>query len=365
MKNMYPATQTFIYNGRFATQKTTGVQRVARELIVALGRLPNYGKVTVVVPPQPGLLSVDGTNTVKIGFGKGVFWEQLVLPLFAGRHRIVNLSNSASIFRLNQVIYMHDAAVFDTPAHFSWRFRAWYRLMFWILARTSSCVVTNSDFSRQRLAHHCGVPTGRISVVPLGADHLDAIVADTSVLHEHGLESKRFVLAVSSMNPTKNFGRILEAFRQLNDPSIDLVIVGMKNASVFGNVQEVQNVAPNIKAVGYVSDEQLKALYQHAHCFVYPSIYEGFGIPPLEAMRNGCPVIVGRSSALPETCADAALYCDPYSSEDIADKLRELLRLPDLRATLIERGHRHAAKYRWGTSAEKLTQVIDRSRRAT
>jgi glycosyltransferase involved in cell wall biosynthesis len=361
---MYSATPTFIYNGRFATQKTTGVQRVARELIVALGRLPDNGGMTVVVPPLPGLESVDGTHTVKMGFGKGVFWEQLVLPVFAGRHRIVNLSNSASIFRLNQVIYMHDAAVFDTPAHFSWRFRAWYRLMFWILSRTSSSVVTNSEFSRQRLAHHCGVPAERISVVPLGADHLDTITPDASVLEEHKLVSKRFVLAVSSMNPTKNFARILEAFRQLDDPTIDLVIVGMKNSTVFGDVQDMQNVAPNIKAVGYISDEKLKALYQHAHCFVYPSIYEGFGIPPLEAMRSGCPVVAAQSSALPETCGDAALYCDPFSSADIADKLRTLLRLPDLRASLIERGYSHAARFRWDTSAELLRQAINRSRRS-
>lgn len=361
MKNMHPTAPSFIYNGRFATQKTTGVQRVARELIAALGHLPGNGGVTVVVPPQPELQSVDGTHLVKIGFGKGVFWEQLVLPVFAGRHRIVNLSNSASIFRLNQVIYMHDAAVFDVPAHFSRRFRAWYRFMFWILARTSSCVVTNSDFSRQRLAHHCAVPAERISVVPLGADHLDAITPDASVLQEYGLESKRFVLAVSNMNPTKNFGRILESFRQLNDPSIDLVIVGMKNASVFGDVQDMRAIAPNIKAVGYLNDQKLKALYQHAHCFVYPSIYEGFGIPPLEAMRCGCPVIVGRSSALPETCGDAALYCDPYSSEDIADKMRTLLLMPEVRSTMIERGYSHAARFRWDTSAEMLRQVIHRS----
>ncbi|WP_345814231.1 glycosyltransferase family 1 protein [Paraburkholderia sp. PREW-6R] len=360
---MYSAAPTFIYNGRFATQKTTGVQRVARELIVALGHLPDSGGVTVAVPPIPDLESVDGTNTVKIGFGKGIFWEQIVLPLFAGRHRIVNLSNSASIFRLNQVIYMHDAAVFDRPAHFSWRFRAWYKLMFWILARTSSCVVTNSDFSRKRLAYHCGVSPERIAVVPLGADHLDAVAPDESVLREHNLQSKRFVLAVSSMNPTKNFGRILEAFRQLNDPDMDLVIVGMKNSTVFGDVQDLQGVAPNIKAVGYISDEKLKALYQHAHCFVYPSIYEGFGIPPLEAMRSGCPVVVSNSSALPETCGDAALYCDPYSAEDIADKLRVLQQSPELRSTLIERGYAHAARFRWGASAESLRKVIGASRR--
>jgi glycosyltransferase involved in cell wall biosynthesis len=357
--NTLAEPQKLVYNGRFTNQKTTGVQRVARELISALVQLPHSGHVTVVVPPQPECVPVTGAKTVKIGFGKGVIWEQLILPLFAGNNRIVNLSNSGSIFRSNQVIYMHDAAVFDTPAHFSWRFRAWYRLMFWILARTSSCVLTNSHFSRDRLAHHCGVPAERIGVVPLGADHLDPIVPDTSVLNEHALVPDRFVLAVSSMNPTKNFSRLVQAFHELNDPLIELVIVGMRNTTVFGKADDLSNVAPNIKYVGYVSDEKLKALYQNARCFLYPSIYEGFGIPPLEAMRNGCPTIVGKLAALPEVCADAALYCDPLSTKDIADKLRELLDSPQLWADLKQRGYVRADKYRWSTSADMMMKIID------
>jgi glycosyltransferase involved in cell wall biosynthesis len=356
--NMSSKPPVFVYNGRFTSQKTTGVQRVARELIAALIELPHAGEVTLVVPPQSEIVPVSGARTVKIGFGTGVFWEQVVLPLFARRHCIVNLSNSGSIFRGRQIIYMHDAAVFDTPAHFSWRFRTWYRVMFRILARTSSRVLTNSDFSRERLAHHCGVPAARIDVVPLGADHLDAIEPDLDVLHEHGLASSRFVLAVGSMNPTKNFRRLVDAFRRLDDRSVSLVIVGIKHAAVFGNAGEPSCEAPNIKYVGYISDAKLKALYQHACCFLYPSIYEGFGIPPLEAMRNGCPALVARAGALPEVCADAALYCDPYSTDDIADKLRELLSSPELRADLQRRGHAHAARYRWRDSAEKLMQAI-------
>ncbi|VVD27260.1 glycosyltransferase family 4 protein [Paraburkholderia dioscoreae] len=351
--------ESFVYNGRFTGQKATGVQRVARELIVAMAQLPEISNITVAVPPGDNILPVDGAKTVKIGFGKGLFWEQFVLPLFAGRRRIVNLSNSGSIFRPHQVIFMHDAAVFDTPAHFSRRFRAWYRIMFWILARTSSCIVTNSDFSRQRLAHHCGVPASRIGVVPLGADHLDATDPDESVLGEHLLTSNRFVLAVSNLNPTKNFARIVEAFRQVNDPSLDLVIVGMKNP-IFGKIEDISNIAPNIKYVGYVSDSKLKALYQHARCFVYPSIYEGFGIPPLEAMKNGCATLVASAAALPEVCGDAALYCDPYSSDDIAVKLKSLLYSDELRADLRHRGHLHAGKYRWQTSAQILLTELQK-----
>ena len=138
---------------------------------------------------------VGATTTLKVGFSKGVIWEQLALPLFSSRNRIVNLSNSASVFLGNQIIYMHDAAVFDTPAHFSRLFRAWYRVMFWILARTSLCVLTNSRFSRDRLAHHCGVSTKKISVVPLGADHLDALEPDASILKTLSLTPGRFVLA--------------------------------------------------------------------------------------------------------------------------------------------------------------------------
>ncbi len=349
----------FVYNGRFTGQKATGVQRVARELIVALAQLPETGNVTVAVPPGDKIWPVDGAKTVKIGFGKGIFWEQIVLPIFAGRRRIVNLSNSGSIFRPSQIIFMHDAAVFDTPAHFSRRFRAWYRVMFWILARTSSCILTNSDFSRERLAHHCGVPVSRIGVVPLGADHLDAIEPDASVLGENSLTPKQFVLAVSNLNPTKNFARIVEAFRQINDPALDLVIVGMKNP-IFGKIENIANIARNIKYVGYVSDSKLKALYQHARCFVYPSIYEGFGIPPLEAMKNGCPTLVARAAALPEVCGDASLYCDPYSSDDIAEKLKSLLYSSELRADLQQRGCLHASKYRWQTSAQILLHALEK-----
>ncbi|KAB0643767.1 glycosyltransferase family 4 protein [Burkholderia latens] len=348
-----------VYNGRFTTQKTTGVQRVARELIAALIKVRPHDPVTVLVPRQPAV-AVNGTTTVKVGFYKGVVWEQLVLPLFARRGRIVNLGNSASIFIGNQIIYMHDAAVFDTPAHFSRTFRMWYRVMFWILARTSSCVLTNSRFSRDRLAHHCGVPPEKIRIVPLGADHLDALEPDTSVLGKHGLTPERFVLAVSSMNPTKNFARLIAAFRQVDDLSIDLVIVGMQNTTVFGRQDHVSAAAePNIKYVGYISDEQLKALYQNAACFLYPSLYEGFGIPPLEAMRYGCPVIVGQSAALPEVCADAALYCDPYSQDDIARKLRTVLDSAELRAELKRKGKLHAEKYRWSRSAEMMTEIFD------
>ncbi|CAB3749660.1 glycosyl transferase [Burkholderia sp. MSh2] len=347
-----------VYNGRFATQKTTGVQRVARELIAALVRLQPQDSVTVLVPPHTDAV-VSGTRTVRIGFSKGVIWEQLVLPLFARRDRIVNLSNSASIFLGNQIIYMHDAAVFDTPAHFSRLFRAWYRVMFWILARTSVCVLTNSRFSRDRLAHHCGVSADKISVVPLGADHLDSLEPDASVLNEHALTPGRFVLAVSSMNPTKNFARMIAAFRQLGDPSVDLVIVGMRNTAVFGAQDDIAATEPNIKFAGYISDEKLKALYQHAACFLYPSIYEGFGIPPLEAMRYGCPTLVGRTAALPEVCADAALYCDPYSSNDIAEKLRSLLDSAELRADLKRRGAFHAEQYSWSKSAETMARIFN------
>ncbi|MGS0891027.1 glycosyltransferase family 4 protein [Burkholderia stagnalis] len=356
--NTFKKSKGLLYNGRFTTQKTTGVQRVARELIAALITFQPQDPVTVLVPPQPGV-PVHGARTVKVGFSKGVFWEQVVLPLFARRNRIVNLSNSGSIFLRNQIIYMHDAAVFDTPAHFSRPFRVWYRIMFWILARTSMCVLTNSYFSRDRLAHHCGVPKERIGVVPLGADHLDPLEPDASVLAEHSLTSNRFVLAVSSMNPTKNFGRLIEAFRQIDDPSIDLVIVGMRNATVFGKQDPLSTAEPNIKYVGYISDEKLKALYQHAACFLYPSIYEGFGIPPLEAMRYGCPTVVGKAAALPEVCADAALYCDPYSSNDIAEKLRTLLNSSELRADLKRRGALHAEKYRWSRSAEMMTRIFN------
>jgi glycosyltransferase involved in cell wall biosynthesis len=214
-------------------------------------------------------------------------------------------------------------------------------------------LLTVSAFSRQRLAACVGQAQQRFAVIPNGAGHLDAIGADADVLGDTEPIDGRFLLAVASANPSKNLARLVEAFGRL-DPSqgLRLVIVGGSNSRVFANAG-----LPAIEGVlrlGAVDDAGLKALYGRALALVVPSLYEGFGLPPLEAMACGCPVAVARAAALPEVCGDAALYFDPLSVQDIAVALQRLADDERLRDTLRQAGRARAAAFTWRAAGQRL-----------
>jgi glycosyltransferase involved in cell wall biosynthesis len=127
-----------------------------------------------------------------------------------------------------------------------------------------------------------------------------------------------------------------------------------------GKHQEVEDLPPDVVMAGAVSDEELKSLYENAGCFLFPSLYEGFGLPPLEAMYCGCPVIVSREASLPEVCGDAAMYCDAYSVADIAHKITNMMGDANLRDRYRLLGREHARQYRWDVSARALLGVLDK-----
>ncbi|MGF6899194.1 glycosyltransferase family 4 protein [Paraburkholderia sp. GAS348] len=347
-------------NGRFTSQRVTGVQRVARELLRAIGRERRGEPLEIILPPDGELMKIDGVRSLKSWGGRGVFWEQLILPWLCINSTLINFSNSAPIFKRKQVVILHDAAVFDMPEHFSLLFRIWYRLMFWALTRTSKKIFTVSYFSRERLAVHLGVDPASIHVMHLGCDHIDRLVADNEILARHSLVRDQYVLAVSSVNPTKNFARLVEAFSNLSsNTAIKLVIIGGTNGAVFRAPKSPDcGDAANVVHVGYVSDQEVKALYENAACFAFPSVYEGFGIPPLEAMRCRCPVLAASAASLPEVCGDAVVYCDPYSADDIRQRLSELLGDADLRERLRERGFARAEQFAWSESARTFMKQV-------
>ena len=280
-------------------------------------------------------------------------WEQLRLPRAARGGLLLNLSGSAPALAAPQVCFVHDAAVFDHPEAYTAAFRQWYRFLFRRLSRTARLLFTVSAFSRARLAVALGVPQDRILVVPNGADHLADVVADTSVLATHGLADHPFLLAVGSANPTKNLATLLDAWRVLNrGDTARLVLVGGNNARVFADHRHVE--VPGLVRLGHVGDAALKALYGRAVGLVFPSIYEGFGMPPLEAMACGCPVAASTAASLPEVCGGAALEFDPHSVSAIAAAMRALLDDAALRERLRVLGLRRAAGYRWDDAAALL-----------
>lgn len=354
----------YILNGRFLTQPTTGVQRYAVELVKALDMLIDCGVIDSSRYSFCLLSSNDASYDLnlkhiplkRVGHFKGHFWEQFELPLYTYDGFLINLCNTAPILKHNQTATIHDASVFGFPQAYSFAFRNWYKLLFKMLGITAKKIITDSSFSKEELAKYCGIDKDKIDVVYLGKEHILAIQPDDSILHRHDLIRKRFVLAVSSMNPNKNFRSIVQAVELLGDMGFDIVIAGGTNPKIFS--QSELSLPNNVKHVGYVSDGELRALYGQASCFIYPSFYEGFGLPPLEAMACGCPVIVSQAASLPEVCGDAALYCNPHCPEDIAKKIALMMSDDDLRAKFRQKGLERAELFTWEKCARETMKLI-------
>lgn len=348
-------------NGRFLSQATTGVQRYAIEIVKALDTLVfNDGshkrrRVVLLTPPgtpAPGWLRLIASRSV--GLLRGQVWEQLELPQYTRDGVCLNLCNTAPLAGRSTVVVIHDAGVFAVPETYSRAFRLWYQLLHPRLGRRALSIVTVSQFSRSELGRYVGIAPERIAIIPNGGEHILAQPADSGVLKRLALRG-RYVLAVSSQSPHKNFGGIVAALQHLRH-DVELVFAGGANPRVF----RLSGTDPGkAHLAGRVTDGELRALYENAACFVYPSFYEGFGLPPLEAMTCGCPVVVSRAASLPEVCGDAAVYCDPADPADIARAIETVLGSSELQADLRKRGPERATRFTWNNAARSLLDLVD------
>ena len=351
-------------NGKFVAQRTTGVQRVAWALVRALDARLEAPWVLLCPPGvQPPVLRRIRVRQVGAGPMPLHLWEQLVLPWAARDGVLVNLAGSAPYLGRQQACMLHDAAVYDQPAAYTRSFVWWYRLLFAQLVRRGGLLLTVSQFSRARLACRLQVEPSRIGVVFNGSDHLDAVQADAMALGRLGMVGDPFVMTVASQNPAKNLRTLLAAWRlRPADGACRLVIVGGTNHAVFRQATDLPD-PPGVLRVGTVGDAELKALYERAVALVVPSLYEGFGLTALEAMRCGCPVIASTAAAVPEVCGDAALYVDPRSAPEIAAAIQRLIDDQPLRARLRSAGLARAAAWPWAAAADRLLALLTAAER--
>lgn len=352
-------------NGRFLSHPISGVQRFATEVVTALDRLLGHcptahlsqGAVQLLVPQNARKqLSLQNIPTRRIGRLKGHLWEQLELLGASSGGVLVGLANTGPLSHPRQLVTIHDASVLANPGNFSLAFRSWYRLLIPRLGRRAKKILTVSEFSRSELIRYYGFPETKIEVVYNGVDHIIREPPDARFLLGRTLKPGKYFLCVATLSPNKNIRLVTDALQFLNDVDLDLVTVGGTNLKVFSEPRISRN--RRVHELGYVSDSQLRALYENALCFVFPSLYEGFGIPPLEAMACGCPVIVAKTSALPESCGNAALYCDPRDPHDLAAKLRSVLEDEQLRDRLRRAGHARVEQFSWETCARKVYTVV-------
>lgn len=343
-------------NGRFLTQQITGVQRyaveIARELKKALGN-----KVIFLSPS--GILHKtlsEELGTIIIGRRMGHLWEQIDLPLYLnkkGKPLLINLANTAPILYRNKISTIHDIAFKVFPKTYSKSFLCLYKFLIPRIIKSSVRIITVSIFSKNEIIKYYEVPSEKIHVIYNGVhDEFTNSVKDE-------LKNKNYFLAVFSLNYRKNVFALLDSFLELKKNDVSLFLVGDINTSAFTKVNlEKYKQYTQIKFLGRISDEELIQYYSNAIGFVYPSFYEGFGIPPLEAQRCGCPVIVSNTSCLPEIFKESVLYCDPFSKLSIRDKMDALLNNSDLLFQLKEKGYQNSLRFSWKVSSESLLNII-------
>lgn len=320
----------------------TGVQRYL------LGLLPHL---------PPGLSSVKPSQALQ-GV-KGHLWEQFYLPTQLNRRLLWSPGNTGPLGISRQVLTLHDAAALDHPEWFERKFALWYSALLPRLVRKVRAIITVSQFSKERIVQRTGVESERVQVISNGVDRRFQPIDQKTVkeaMTRLGL-AEPYILFVGSLEPRKNLKMLLETWQLGNFDGAMLAVAGT-TGQVFQRFH-TGSIPNGVRLLGRVEDDLLPALYSGAAGFVYGSIYEGFGLPPLEALSCGCPVAVSDIPAHREVCAQSALYFDPFSPDDLLSKLEELLRLDSAqRASLAEQGFRRAALYRWESAAAQTWQIL-------
>jgi len=353
-------------NGRFLTQKLSGVQRYCREIVTALDRLiaadrENGGGLarhrwTLIVPPGADTsYELKAIGIAQAGSRAGHAWEQIDLARASRKARLINLGNSGPILHRDKFVVIHDAAVFRTPGNFGRTYRTVHRTLGRAMARTAR-LGTVSRFSRSELAAVLGVAEAGIFVAPNGSDHMVGRARDPAVLAELGLDPGRYFMVLGSGAPNKNLAMALAAFARLGRPGVKLVIAGLPNLRVFG-ASRADAGAGVVMAPGR-TDAEIAALLASAAALVFPSRYEGFGIPPLEAMANDCAVIACDIPVVREICADGASYVPLDDVDALAAAMASHLDDPAAARARQPAASQRVHLYTWEAGARELATAV-------
>jgi glycosyltransferase involved in cell wall biosynthesis len=333
-------------NGRFRRQRLTGTQRVAAEIVSRL-KTPHE-----IIEPR------DDLNG-----GRGHAWEQIVLP-FRARGRVLwGPCNTGPIAAGRQIVTIHDAAVLEHPEWFAPNFARLYGRLLPLLARRVDRIVTVSEYSRERLSAMLGVGLDRIEVVANGVSERFRPMAVKDADLPPALAGRPYFATLFTREPRKNLGLVLDAWRMAKadlPPDMVLAIVGGQGAAgIFGGADAAAAAAEDgIVHCGYLPDAMLPAVLSGAWGLVYPSLYEGFGLPALEAMACGTPVMVTPLTSLPEVCGDAALYIDAHDPRPLADTFRMLAGDAALRAEQGRKGIARARSFTWDHAAARMDVIL-------
>ncbi|WP_282092600.1 glycosyltransferase family 4 protein [Epibacterium ulvae] len=349
-------------NGRFLTRPMTGVDRVASELTKALNADKVANSIRFLMPQEPKALpenmasALSDCTFTEAPRSTGHLWEQYTMPRMASQQEwLLNLCNTGPITHKRQACMIHDAQFITQAESYSWKFRTLYRALMPRLAAQADVLLTVSEFSRLELEKLGVFPKDKAIVVHNGCDHMDHIQAAPDALAQYNLELNGYFMVLGSRAAHKNLEMVLQVANE-SDLDIPIAVVGGGSKDVFKSIGITDS--PRIKILGRVEDEALKTLLAGARALLFPSKTEGFGLPPLEAMRCGCPVVATTGGAVPEVCGGAPIYADPDKPQAWAEAMRHLLDTPEALDELRQKGTARAAQFTWAAAAKRITDTL-------
>ena len=340
-----------------------GTEIYLRELLTALAELDQVNEYLVFtnLETESGLVPKQANfhwkpQAVHARFRPGrILWEQIVLPFEAARYRLDVLFNpgfTAPVFApCRQVTVFHDLQHKRHPEYFRWFDLPFWRLLLWASAHRSHRLIAVSEATRADLLRFYRIPKERVAVIAHGVE--------LAFSHLDRSRTAAYLLCVSTLHPHKNLPRLIRAYGR-DKRDFRLILAGLRgfHAEPIERLIEEMGVRDSVQITGWVPRDELYLLYSRARAFVYPSLFEGFGMPVLEALAGGIPVACSDIPPLHEVAGDAALYFDPLDEDAIAAAMERVMNDTSLRERLAKAGVERAREFTWQRSAEQTLEVL-------
>lgn len=354
--------------------KKVGVSEFAHELLMQFSAMEDSSfKFISYLKKKPNDFMPRETEFYKYrNFGPGKAWTQWRLPLdlylhkprpdvfFTPSHYSPRFSPVKTVISVMDLSYIHFPELFNNSDL--------YQLINWTKysIKKAESVITISKSSRDDIIKEYGIDENKVHVIYPGVrsffDLQPHIYAMNELQNKYNI-SENYILFVGTLQPRKNIERLIEAFSKIPDKknNLQLVIIGKKGWQYepILSAPDRFGVKNKVRFLDFVPDEDLKLFYKNAICMVWPSLYEGFGLPVLEAMGNDCPVITSNISSLPEAGGDAAMYVDPNDADDISEKIIQIINNKNIRNKMIEKGKKHVNKFSWEKAAKEILNVLE------
>ena len=300
-----------IINGRFLSHRVTGVERYAREILSELDKIVQPGNIEIAIPPEvKEIPTYHNIRVSHVGKLHNRMWEHYSFPIYVRKQKglSLNLCNVAPLISPG-IVCIHDVKIKATPQYFNKKFLLWYNLLYVNATKRAKVIITVSEFSKAEIVKYYHVKPEKIHVIANAWQHYVRIKYDDNALEKYGLENGKYFFSMCSLEPNKNLKWILEVAKQ--NPEQIFAVAGSANKIVF-NKSENFNIPSNVRFIGYISDGEAKKLMQECKAFLFPTFYEGFGIPPLEAISVGTKwVVVSDTAVMHEIFGKGVTYINP------------------------------------------------------